>query len=150
MGYNVSMDIRTLTTEDLDAALELWARTEQLGTVTRAEVEGLLAHDAELVLAAVDGDVLVGVVLGSYDGRRGWINRLAVDGGVRRQGVGRALIAELEHRLAARGCVRVNLLVFSGNDAGRGLWETLGYGTTEDVVLYGRALSDDHARSSAC
>jgi ribosomal protein S18 acetylase RimI-like enzyme len=147
------MHVHPLTSDDLDAALALWARTEHLGPVPRTEVEGLLCTDPELVLgASVDGE-LVGVVLGSFDGRRGWINRLAVDAGSRRRGVAAALLAETEDRLRARGCVQVNLLVFAANDAGRGFWRQHGYTSTEDVVLYHRRLeaaSGDAPQDPSC
>jgi ribosomal protein S18 acetylase RimI-like enzyme len=145
------MDLRPLRPDDLDAALALWARTEHLGAVPRAEVELLLAHDPELVLVAVaDDGALAGVVLGSFDGRRGWINRLAVDPTVRRRGVGRALVAEVERRLQERGCPQVNLLVFDGNRAGRALWEELGYTALEEVALYSRRLPGADPHASSC
>lgn len=145
------MEPRTLTPDDLDAALALWDRTEHLGAVPRDEVERLLEHDAELVLGAVaDDGSLAGVVLGSYDGRRGWISRLAVDPAHRRGGIGRALVAEVERRLAQRGCTRVNLLVFDHNEGGRALWESLGYEGTDEVVLYSRPIVATDAPTSAC
>jgi ribosomal protein S18 acetylase RimI-like enzyme len=143
VGYNADMDVRPLTDADLDAAFELWARTEHLGPVPRAEVESLRRVSPELVLGAdVDGQ-LVGVVLGSYDGRRGWVNRLAVDATARRLGVGAALLSELEERLRAAGCVQVNLLVYADNGGGRSFWDRHGYEATEDVVLYHRRLDGD-------
>jgi ribosomal protein S18 acetylase RimI-like enzyme len=134
------MRVHPLASDDLDAALELWARTEHLAPVPRAEVEALLGTDPDLVLAASADGELVGVVLGSFDGRRGWVNRLAVDARARRRGVATALMAELEARLRARGCVQVNLLVFADNDLGRTFWAERGYGGTEQVVLYHRRL----------
>jgi ribosomal protein S18 acetylase RimI-like enzyme len=143
------MRVHPLTHDDLAAALELWARTEHLGPVPRAEVESLLGADPDLVLAAHHEGVLVGVVLGSYDGRRGWINRLAVDAAHRRRGVAAVLLAELEERLRARGCVQVNLLVFSDNRTGRAFWERHGYDGTEEVALYHRRLDGTSASAGA-
>jgi ribosomal protein S18 acetylase RimI-like enzyme len=134
------MRVHPLASDDLDAALDLWARTEHLAPVPRAEVEALLLTDPDLVLAASTDGELVGVVLGSFDGRRGWVNRLAVDARARRRGVATALMVELETRLRARGCLQVNLLVFADNDPGRGFWEQRGYGGTAEVVLYHRRL----------
>jgi ribosomal protein S18 acetylase RimI-like enzyme len=134
------MHVRPLTTADLDDALGLWARTEHLASVPREEVEGLLAHDGDLVLCAEQDGEVVGVVLGSYDGRRGWIQRLAVDPERRGAGIGRALVDELQQQLAARGCVQVNLLVFGDNQAGRRFWEQLGYDGFDDIVMFRRRL----------
>ena len=140
--------VRTLEDDDLDAALTLWAATEHLGPTPREELDALRAHDPELVLAAVavadaadaPAGALLGVVLGSFDGRRGWISRLAVAHAARRRGVARRLVVEVERRLAARGCRQVNLLTFTENHAGRALWEALGYHGLEQVVLYSRRL----------
>ena len=136
------MNVRTLQPSDLDAALRLWQRTEHLATVTREEVEGVLDHDAGLVLVAERDDRLVGVVLGTYDGRRGWIQRLAVDAEARRGGVAKTLIEELERRLVERGCTQVNLLVFDDNQTGRTFWEQIGYQGTERLVMYRRRLDE--------
>lgn len=155
--------VRQLEDADVDAALALWARTEHLGPTPREELEQLRAHDPGLVLVAVraastgtaptppaghaDAE-LAGVVLGSFDGRRGWISRLAVAADARRRGVGRALVAEVERRLAARGCRQVNLLTFEDNAAGRTMWEALGYRGIEHVVLYSRALGAGDAAAA--
>jgi len=136
------MNVRTLQPTDLHDALCLWQRTEHLAPVTREEVEGVLEHDAGLVLVAERDDRLVGVVLGTYDGRRGWIQRLAVDGQARRGGVAKSLIEELERRLVERGCTQVNLLVFDDNQAGRTFWEQVGYEGTERLVMYRRRLGE--------
>jgi ribosomal protein S18 acetylase RimI-like enzyme len=140
------MHVRTFTPADLDAALALWARTEHLAPVPCEEVLALLDRDAELVLTAEgeDGSV-TGVVLGSFDGRRGWISRLAVVSAARRRGVASALVAELERRLAVRGCTQVNLLVYDANDDGLRFWARRGYRLTEDVVLGHRRLDGDGA-----
>jgi ribosomal protein S18 acetylase RimI-like enzyme len=140
------MIVRTFTDADLDTARALWAATEHLGPVDSADLDRARAVAPELVVVAeIEGEV-AGVVLGGDDGRRGWISRLAVATGHRRRGVARALVSQLETRLAARGCVQVNLLVFAGNDGGRATWEQLGYDGHEKVVLYTRRLEPDLER----
>lgn len=134
------MDIRTLNDADLPAAHELWARTDHLGPIPDAEVAQLRAFSPDLVLAAHDDQGLVGVVLGSFDGRRGWINRLAVDGRARRRGVARALVTELERRLTALGCVQVNLLVLDDNLDGRAFWTAAGYGQGWGLRMHRKRL----------
>lgn len=151
VGYNLGMDVRTFVAADLEPALALWDRTEHLGSVTPADVRRLLDRDAELVLVATDdhGEI-IGAVLGSFDGRRGWINRLAVDPAARRSGVGRALVAEVERRLAARGCPQVNLLMFGDNHTGRALWESLGYDGPGELVMFSKRLADADAGADPC
>ncbi len=108
-----------------------------------AEVERKLERDPELFLVAEDGDSpprLVGVVMGSYDGRRGWIFRLAVDPARRRQGIGRALVEELERRYQAMGVLAIRLFTVTDNEEARAFWERLGYRGFEEVVLFSKQL----------
>ena len=72
----------------------------------------------ELMLVALDGALVIGSVMVGYEGHRGWISRIAVLKSHRDQGIGQALIAEAERRLAALGCLKVNLQVIESNSAG--------------------------------
>lgn len=93
-----------------------------------------MTRDPQLFLVAEVDSVVVGVVLGTYDGRRGWILRLAVDPAYRRRGVARELVGELELRFKALGCPRVNLLVMPDNPSGLRFWQELGYLAQPDVL----------------
>lgn len=136
------MHVRTLEDDDLEAAMGLWAATEHLGPPPTDDLDRLRSMTPQLVLVAESGGAVVGVVLGGDDGRRGWISRLAVAASHRRRGVARALVAELEQRLAAAGCQQVNLLVYGHNDEGRALWEELGYEGSDGIAMYRRRLDD--------
>ena len=74
------------------------------------------------------------MVLGTFDGRRGWILRLAVDPAHRRRGIASRLVGELETRFAALGCPRVNLLVMPDNVEALRFWQALGYLPLPDVL----------------
>ncbi|MET7751641.1 GNAT family N-acetyltransferase [Micromonospora sp. NPDC005367] len=102
--------------------------------LSRDELETKLRRDPQLFLVAEADETVVGVVLGTYDGRRGWILRLAVDPARRRQGVATRLIGELEQRFAALGCPRVNLLVLPEDDEALRFWQALGYLPFPDVL----------------
>lgn len=136
--------IRALVPADLPAALALWARTEHIAPIPRTEVEALLDRDGDLVLGAhATSGRLCGLLLAAFDGRRGWLSRLAVEPACRGRGVGAALVSEAERRLAARGCTQVNLLVFGGNAAGRRFWAARGYRLNDDIALGSRRLDGD-------
>ncbi|WP_432927004.1 GNAT family N-acetyltransferase [Microbispora sp. CA-135349] len=92
------------------------------------------ARDPELFLVAEAYSDVVAVVMGTYDGRRGWILRLAVHPAHRRQGIAGWLVHELENRFRSLGCPRVNLLVMPDNLAGLRFWQALGYLPLPDVL----------------
>ncbi|WP_433686337.1 GNAT family N-acetyltransferase [Micromonospora carbonacea] len=125
--------IRQFRWSDYDAVAAVWTAAGR-EVVPRAELAAKLTRDPELFLVGeAHGDV-VAVVLGTYDGRRGWILRLAVHPAYRRRGIASRLVAELERRFAALGCPRVNLLVMPDNAAGLRFWQALGYLPMPDVL----------------
>ena len=130
------MHIRAATMDDMPALIELWTAaglTFRPGDVP-AELQAVLARDPELVLLADDGQGLAAAVLGTFDGRRGWVNRLATRPGQRGQGYATALLAELERRLAAKGCRKVNLLIEADNQPVTSFYEQNGY--SEDQLIF--------------
>ena len=94
-----------------------------------------LERDAELFFVAEEGDRIVGVVMGCYDGRRGWINHLAVAPELQGHGVGTALVAELEERFRAIGCPKVNLLIKPSNADVQRFYERSGYAANPLIFM---------------
>jgi ribosomal protein S18 acetylase RimI-like enzyme len=85
---------------------------------------------------------MVGVVLGSHDGRRGWINRLAVMPGHQKMGVGGMLVAELERRLAKLGLLLVAVQVDVGNRRSQRFFRGLGFRLHDDVHYLSKRKGD--------
>jgi ribosomal protein S18 acetylase RimI-like enzyme len=90
------------------------------------------------LVGSFDGRI-VAAVIGGYDGFRGWVHHLAVAAAHRRRGFGRAMVAEVEVRLAALGCPKVNLQVRATNEEVVAFYRRLGY-TIEDRISLGRVL----------
>lgn len=126
--------VRGATDADRPAVEHVW-RSTGLDVVPGGELRAALRHGPDLLLVAdVPGAGVTGTVLGTFDGRRGWIHRLAVLPGHRRAGLAGALVDELEARLAARGAPRVNLLVLPHNESGLSFWRHRGYLPCPDVL----------------
>jgi ribosomal protein S18 acetylase RimI-like enzyme len=81
----------------------------------------------DLMLVALEGLLVVGSVMAGYEGHRGWISRIAVLRAHRRKRIGRALLLEAEGRLAALGCIKINLQVLETNSAVVRFYEEAGY-----------------------
>lgn len=136
--------IRQVLTGDTDQLVALWTECDLVRPWNdpRRDIERKLAVADDLFLVTeIDGSI-VGSVMGGYDGHRGWIYYLAVAPDHRRQGLGRALVAEVEHRLLARGCPKLNLQVRLGNEATLDFYQRLNY-ATDDVVGLGKRLITD-------
>jgi ribosomal protein S18 acetylase RimI-like enzyme len=86
-----------------------------------------MTRDPEaLDLAIVDGRV-VGTLISGWDGWRAHLYRLAVDPAMRRQGIGRRLLARAERRLIGLGASRIDAMVLEGNGLGQSLWVAEGF-----------------------
>ncbi len=120
-----------LGADDYDAVMDLWTAaglpTRPEGRDSRAQFAAQCAADTQTAIGVRAGDRLVGVVLATHDGRKGWINRLAVHPQFRRQGLRRALIAEAERVLHEQGLRIIAALIEDGNEASLALFERAGY-----------------------
>ena len=80
---------------------------------------------SDLFLVAENNDRIVGAVIGGWDGWEGQIHRLAVLPECKRQGIGRALVQEVERLLVAKGARRISLLVNQRHREALGFWDSL-------------------------
>ena len=139
------MLIRPFTEADTDDVVALWTASGLVRPWNdpRADIRRKLTVQRELFLVAVEGPQLVATVMAGYDGHRGWVNYLAVDPLHRREGIGRALMAEVERLLKELGCPKLNLQVRDDNVAVLGFYRGLGYGEDQVVSLGKRLLLDE-------
>ena len=85
---------------------------------------------------------IIGSVMAGYDGHRGSVNYLAVHPEAQKQGIGRALMAEVERWCEAEHCPKINLLVRADNQAVKAFYARLGYGVDEVSGLSRRLIED--------
>ena len=122
--------LRAASAADAGGLLALWqeaAENEDRPADTAAAVAALLGRDPAAVIVAEHDGALIGSVIAGWDGWRYHLYRLAVRPGWRRRGVGAALLAAAEERLAALGATRADAMVLDGNDLGQQLWRARGY-----------------------
>ena len=131
-----------MTIDDYDALVRLWQegglpyRPE--GRDRRERMARELAGSCSLFLAAEEDGRLVGAILGTHDGRKGWINRLVVASSHRRQGVAAALVREVEGRLAELGIEVIACLIENWNHDSIQFFEATGYVYDEEVLYYSK------------
>jgi ribosomal protein S18 acetylase RimI-like enzyme len=145
-GYTV----RRLRPSDYDELLSVWERaglpSRPKGRDSRKELGRQMGLGTSIYLKAIvkEGPKqrIVAVVLGTHDGRKGWINRLAVLPEFQRQGLGRMLVEELEKRFSKMGFGICCGLVETYNEVSMGFFAKLGYVRHEDIVYYSKRKSE--------
>jgi ribosomal protein S18 acetylase RimI-like enzyme len=145
------ISIREFSLDDYAAAFALWQDSAPgigIGrSDTRDEIAKKFARDPNLFLVAVADDQLIGTVFAGFDGRRGIVYHLAVARTHRGNGIGKMLMAEIEKRLAAKGCLKSYLLVTRDNPNVIDFYRDLGWDVM-DVTLMGKTF--DAGKKETC
>lgn len=129
--------IRQFIQSDLDDVIHLW----EICGLTRPwnnpelDIFRKLVQQDDLFLVAIKDEQLIAVLMGGYDGHRGWMNYLAVHPQHQRLGIATALVQQLEKRLIARGCPKLQLLVRQDNLDVQTFYEELGYEEVDVVCM---------------
>lgn len=124
---------------DYDAIRALWRRAglpvRADGRDAPAEFARQMASGIQRVIGIREDGRLVAVAVLTHDGRKGWINRLAVDPACRRRGLARQLIAEAERWFTQDLGLEVwAALIEAHNTASLALFEALGYSYHRDIL----------------
>jgi len=140
------MKIRSLTIADYDQIVALWKRAglpfKPLGRDCKDAVQAQMAEDPDFFLGAFEDNRLVGVVVATSDGRKGWINRLAVDPDFRRRGLAEKLISEAENVLQKHGVRMFCALIDADNKVSKQLFRKCGYKEHRDIVYFRKKPND--------
>lgn len=130
------MQVRAFQMADFAAVVALWKEAGLLLSRSDSKdgLERKLDRDPDLFLVAEHEDEIVGAVMGSYDGRRGWVNHLAVLPTCQGQRLGSLLMAELERRFREIGCTKVNLLIEPTNAQVEAFYRAHGY-RVDDLIF---------------
>ncbi len=139
-----SMHIRKMTIADYDEAYALWRSCEGMGLNgvddTRDGIARFLARNPDTCFVAEKRGEIIGAILGSYDGRRGYIYHTAVKKEARGEGVGTRLVNAVVGALKEMDASKISLVVLQGNDGGNAFWERLGFTLRRDLLHRNKAL----------
>lgn len=137
------LNFRQYSPNDYETIVCLW-KSAGLKLSPSDTTQGLqlrIKRDPELFFFLEKAGVIVGSVMGSYDGRRGWITHLVVTPSQQGHGFGKCLMKELEKRLRSIGCEKVNLLIESDNVGVESFYQRLDY-RRDELVFMEKWLTD--------
>lgn len=132
------MKIRRLTIKDHPELIRLWNRAglpaKPKGRDSKAHIAREMACNPDFFIGAFEQDMLVGTIIASHDGRKGWLNRIAVDPDYRRQGLAQKLTVAGEKALRKHGIRIFGLLIHEYNAASLKLAKKMGYKVHNDIL----------------
>jgi ribosomal protein S18 acetylase RimI-like enzyme len=138
------VNIRGYQLADEAATVALWhaCGLTRAWNDPRKDIARKLTTQPELFLVGEQNSSVIASAMFGYDGHRGGVNYLAVSPDHQGRCHARALMAQGEALLAARGCPKLNLQIRSSNAQVIAFYKHLGYGQ-DDVVSMGKRLIAD-------
>lgn len=131
--------IREMKISDYDSVVKLWRDTENLSlrdVDSKENIGDYLVKNQGLSFVAVQENDIVGAVLVGSDGRRGYLQHLAVAPGSRMQGIGQKLVGEAVKALDAIGIAKTHLFVLSDNMGAQVFYQSLGWYPRDEVRMF--------------
>ena len=131
------MHIRNYRESDYSEVLKLWTSAGiPFGySDTEEEVKKILKANPETFLVGILEEVVIGSVIGGYDGRRGLIHHLAVLPREQGKGYGKKLMSEVEKRFAEMGVFKSHLLIDSDNKQVINFYLNLGWELRDLTIM---------------
>jgi len=141
---DTKITMRNASQQDFDTILRIWKDAELThkpkGRDTKENLISQLALPQICVFIASIQSKDVGTIMVTHDGRKGWLNRLAVMKEFRNKGIAQQLIAHSENWLSSQGLEIYATLIDDPNDPSMDLFEKAGYTKHNDIVYFTKKL----------
>ncbi|MBE3783164.1 GNAT family N-acetyltransferase [Vibrio parahaemolyticus] len=131
--------IREMDIADYDDVIKLWGQTEGMSlrdADSKESINNYLLRNPNLSFVAVSANEIVGAVLVGTDGRRGYLQHLAVSSNFRGKNLGRELVSQAISALANVGVPKTHLFVYNENVNAQQFYEKLGWFPRDEVRMY--------------
>lgn len=129
--------IRNFNIEDYKNVIRLWDQSKlpfkSKGRDSLKKIKNETNKENSIFLVAEDNGKIIGSVFGTHDGRKGWINRLAVLPEYQRKGIAKNLCLEVEKKLNYLGIEIICCLIENYNINSFNFFKKLGYILHDDI-----------------
>ena len=137
---------RTMDISDYEQVYKLWLSCAGMGLNnlddSKEGIQRFLSRNPDTCFVAQGEQKIVGVIIASNDGRRGYIYHTAVDPECRHQGIATRLVNEAMAALKKLGINKTALVVFSKNESGNAFWEKSGFTSRDDLVYRNKTITE--------
>ncbi|MCU0288910.1 MAG: GNAT family N-acetyltransferase [Acidobacteria bacterium] len=141
------IEVRLFQSSDYDAVLALWKECDlpykPNGRDKRGKILKEITQETATFLTAIEKGKVIGTVLATHDGRKGWINRLAVAPEFRGLGVAQRLLEEAEKSLHDRGLEIIACLIEDYNQVSMAFFQKAGYKKHNDIIYFSKRRHND-------
>lgn len=106
------MTFRGIDIQDYEKLIPFWKENYFVNEMdSRERFKLFLEKNPNLSILAEDDGVIVGTALGSFDGRRGYLQKVVVDKKLRKKGLGQQLVKKVIAKLQTLGTIFIPINV---------------------------------------
>jgi len=127
---------------DYEEVYELWKSTDIIikNSDQKEEIQRMLKRNSYTCLVGIEDSKIISVVLGGFDGRRGYVHHLAVNPEKQGQGLGKAMMDELMKRFEDLKVIKVHLFVEENNKEVKDFYRNIGFKERTDLTDFSKTL----------
>lgn len=137
-----NIKIRKFQMEDYEVVLALWQAcglpAKPTGRDSREKIQKEISRDFTHFLVAELDNKLIGTVVATTDGRKGWVNRLAVTEELRHNGIARLLLEKAEQIFNDMGIEIFTCLIEADNETSMNFFQKSGYVKHTDIIYFSK------------
>ncbi len=117
--------------------IDLWKRSgiEVSSSDTRDEIARILKRNPDLFLIGKENEKVIAVVMGAFDGRRGYVHHLAIDPDYQKKKYGKMMMDELIERFRKKKVHKVHLFIEKHNKEVVDFYKKLGWDIRDDLIM---------------
>ncbi len=133
----IKMKIEKFKIESYDEVVGLWRKAgiEIVSSDTIDEVTRVLNRNPDLFLIGRVQEKIIAVVMGAFDGRRGYVHHLAVDPDYQKMGFGKSIMEALIEQFRTKNIQKVHLFIEKTNKTVVEFYNNLGWDVREELIM---------------
>ena len=142
----MNIEYKVMNASDYDGVYALWENIPGLGINStddsREGIEKYIKRNPTTSFVALVEGKIVGAILAGHDGRRGFVQHIAVLPEFRKRGIASALVGSAMNALEEEGIHKVALLTYTKNTLGNDFWDKLGFKIRDDVYYRNKSIHE--------
>jgi len=139
------MQYREMKIDDYKDVITLWQASEGVrlrDADSREGIEKYLKRNSGLSFVCENKGQIVGTIMSGHDGKRGYVQHLAVAQQFNGKGVGSELIDFCLSSLKAEGIVKSHIHVLVNNKLAQSFWVNRGWQERIDLKVYSHTMGN--------
>ncbi len=139
-----NVSFRLFVDSDYEEVYSLWIRSGLKLSLSdnKEELLKFAEYNRDSFFLLINNDAIIGAVFAAYDGRRGYINHLAVDPNFQGHGLGKLLMDKSIEYYDSINCVKVHLMIEKDNSQVVEFYNSRDWHIRDDLILMTKTMRD--------